>query len=310
MIAALLLLLTIPLHAGVVRAPVEMPHSFFSMDAGAAVPLLPSYLSVANPADALQLTAILQAAQASPTAVAVLAQVAQAAEVRGRPVVVEVVAMKESGTYNLDWGILSLRRGDMKDGPRANVSTLIHELQHMLQTQHDIPSDLLETELESYVVDFRVSREMNEKPKRGSYDARAQAAFKKGLEPFMSYLRKEYPEDAQLHKTRSRDYEARLRRGLETSTAKLERLKNERTAKKLVLDQMKNLRHSQDELKNYHQDSIAPLDAAISTMSRAVEWARKDIAVLVSPAARAKARAYARSVIRRARTYQKIFARD
>ncbi len=121
MIAALLLLLTIPLHAGVVRAPVEMPHSFFSMDAGAAVPLLPSYLSVANPADALQLTAILQAAQASPTAVAVLAQVAQAAEVRGRPVVVEVVAMKESGTYNLDWGILSLRHGDMKDGPRAHL---------------------------------------------------------------------------------------------------------------------------------------------------------------------------------------------
>ena len=300
MIAALLLLLTPIIHAGVVRAPITIGGLQISGASATPAPM-PSYLSVANPADAVQLAGILHAAQAAPTAVAVLASVARAAEVRGRPFVIEVVKMKESGTYNLDWGILSLRRGDLKDGPRANVATLIHELQHLLQTQHELPSNLLETELESYVVDFRVSREMNEKPKRGSYDERAQAAFKNGLEPFMDYLRKEYPEDAQLHKTRSRDYEAHLRRGLTASTAKLERLEKERTANVLVLEQMKNLGSSRDELKNYHQDTIAPLDAKISTTSRVVKWALKDIALLTSPELRTKARAYARSVIRRAR---------
>jgi hypothetical protein len=150
---------------------------------------------------------------------------------------------------------------------------------------------------------------MNEKPKRGSYDERAQAAFKNGLEPFMSYLRKEYPEDAQLHKTRSHDYEARLRRGLEKSTAKLERLDKERTAKIIVLEQMERLGHTRNQLNNYRQDAIAPLDAAISTMNRAIDWARKDIGILASPELRAKARAYARSVIRRARAFQKVFAR-
>lgn len=311
MIAAFLLLMTTAVHAGVVRAPAGIGGLPLTAASAAAAPMpsLPSYLSVANPADAVQLAGILHAAQASPTAVAVLAAVARAAEARGRPVVVEVVKMKESGTYNLDWGILSLRRRDLKDGPRANVSTLIHELQHLLQTQQELPSDLLETELESYVVDFRVSREMGEKPNPGSYDERAQAAFKEGLEPFMSYLRKEYPEDAQLHRTKSRDYEARLRRGLEKSTAKLERLGKERTAKILVLEQMERLGHTHNELNNYRQDAITPLDAKISTMNRAVEWARKDVAVLVSPDLRAKARAYARSVIRRARAFQKVFAR-
>jgi GNAT superfamily N-acetyltransferase len=312
MIAAIALLLTTAVHAGVVGAPVELGRLPFSAASSAAspMPVLPPYLSVANPADGALLAGIIQAAQASPTAVAVLAQVAQAAEVRGRPVVVEVLKMKESGTYNLDWGILSLRRRDMKDSPRANVSTLIHELQHLLQTQRqEIPSDLLETELEAYVVDFRVSRELNDKPKTGSYDARAQAAFKDGLEPFMGFLRKQYPEDAQLHKTKARDYENRLRDGLAESTAKLEGLEIERAERLRVLEQMRGLGHGESELTNYRQDAIAPLDAAIQTMNRAIEWARKDIAILASPETRAQARAYARSVIRRARAFQKIFSR-
>lgn len=311
MIAPLLLLLAGFAHAGVVRAPVELGR--LPMTAGvsfaAPMPALPPFLSVANPADAVLLSAVLREAQASPTAVAVLAQVAQAARERGRPVVVEVVKMKEAGTFNLDWGVLSLRRRDMRSGPRANVSTLIHELQHLLQTRYELPSDLLETELESYVVDFRVSREMGDTPRPGSYDARSQAAFKKGLEPFLAFLRKEYPEDAQLHKTRSKDYEARLRKGLETSTAKLERLKGEREERLRVLEQMKGLGHTESELSNYRQDAIGPLDAAISTMERAVSWAVRDIAILASPERRAAARAYARSVIRRARAFQKIFAR-
>lgn len=296
--APLALLLSLPLHAGVVRTPVAIGR----------LPL-PSYLSVADPADRAQIAGILRAASASPTAVAVLASAAQAAEARGRPIVVEVVRMRESGTYNLDWGILSLRRRDIKKNPRANVPTLIHELQHLLQTGLDVPSDLLETELEAYLVDFRVSRELDEKPKRGSYDARAQAKFKEGLEPFLGFLRKQYPEDAQLHKTRSRDYKNRLRANLETSRAAAAGLRKERKSRLLVLEQMRGLGHSNGELKAYRQDAIAPLDAAMQTLNRAIEWAKQDLAMLANPKTRAKARAYARSVIRRARAFQKVFSR-
>ena len=195
----------------------------------------------------------------------------------------------------------------MKDNPRANVSTLIHELQHLLQTQRELPSDLLETELESYILDFRVGREMGDKPRRGSYDERAQAAFKRGFEPFMEFLAKEYPEDAPMWKTRSRDYAARLRKGLSASEAKLDSLEKSRAERLRVLEQMRGLGHSEPELRNYRQDSIGPLDAAIQTMTRAVDWARADLAILADPATREQARAYARSVVRRARAYQKVF---
>lgn len=310
MIAALLLSLAGFAHAGVVRAPVGPVGLSASPTFVAPLPALPTFLNVANPADADLLAGVLREAQASPTAMAVLAQVSRVAEERGRPVVIEIVKIKESGTFNLDSGVLSLRRRDMKGAPRANVSTLIHELQHMLQTTRALPSDLLETELESYVVDFRVSREMRDIPKPGSFDARSQAAFKKGLEPFMEFLRKEYPENSQFHGTKSRAYEARLRKGLKTSTAKLERLRVERTERIQTLERMRELGHSADELSNYRQDTIGPLDGAIQTMERAVAWAVKDIEILSSPALRASARKYARSVVRRARAFQKVFSRD
>jgi len=311
MIGALLLLLTTTANAGVVRAPVEIARlsNAAAPAFSAPVPALPGYLSVANPADGVLLASIIQAAQASPAAVSVLAQVARAAEARGRPVVVEILKMKEAGTYNLDWGVLSLRRKDMSDSARENVSTVIHELEHLLQTQKNVPSDLLETELEAYVVDFRVQRELGVQPKPGSYDEKAQITFRSGLEPFMEYLRGQYPEDAQLHKTRSKAYEARLRRGLEGSVEELKRLSTDRTDRELVMTQMVRLGHSEVEIKNYAQDSIAPIDAAIQTLERAIAWSIKDIAIISSPESRARARGYARNVIRRARAFQKIFAR-
>ncbi len=312
MIAALLLLLASTAHAGVARAPAALGRLPLSAAATSvsAPPSLPPFLSVADPADGPRLAAVLQAAQASPTAVAVLARVARAAEARGRPVLVEVADMEEAGTWNLDWGILSLRRGDMNAAPRENVSTLIHELQHLLQTRPEIPSDLLETELEAFVVDFRVGRELGVRPAPGSHDARAQAAFREGLEPFLGYLRAQYPENAQLHKTRARAYEARLRAGLEASVSELERLSVERADRERVLDRMRALGHSRAEVEHYRQDAVAPIDADISAMRRAIGWAKADLAILADPAARARARAYARSVIRRARAFQKIFARD
>lgn len=315
MIAALLLLLTATVHAGVVRAPVLLgvPATLgappVSLTAGPSV--LPSYLSVANPADALKLSAVLQAAQASPTAMKVLAQVEQFVAERGHPVVVEVQRMKGGGAYSLDSGVLSLRRRDIdKDTPRANVALIIHELQHVLQTRHDLPSDLLETEVESYMVDFRIVRELGDVARPGSTDAKLQAKFKEGFAPFMDYLGKRYSEDSPLYKTKSLDYTHRLMRGLDKATAKLGQVEEERAERLRVLKQMGRLGHPQHELSAYKQDEIAPLDAKIGELWREIRWAQSDIVLMLNPERVAKARAYSRSVIRRMRAFQKIFARN
>lgn len=317
--AVLSLLLALPARSAVINAPAAAAASAGALGAVPLLPVpsigaqlapsLPSFLSVENPEDRVMLARIVEAAKASPTAAAVLARVEKAAAVRGRPLVVEVLKMKESGTYNLDWGIISLRRKDLADAPVENVPTIVHEMLHLLQTDElKVPSDLLETELEAYVVDFRVHRELGVTPAPGSYDARAQAAFKRGFEPFMRFLKTEYPEDASFWRTRSKDYESRLRKGLDASVAERAAVAAEREDRRRVLAQMERLGHGESELKTYHADSIAPLDTAIATLDRGIAWALKDLEVFASPETLKKARDYARGVVRKARAYQKRFA--
>ncbi|UPT74190.1 MAG: hypothetical protein M0D55_20650 [Elusimicrobiota bacterium] len=311
LVFAAALLLAAPAWCGVARSPAGIP-GLPASSVGAAGPYisaLPPYLSVANPADAVMLARVVNAAQASPTAVAVLAEAAKAAEQRGRPVVVEVVKMAESGTWNIDWGILSLRRKDLSRDPRANVATLIHELRHMLQAQADIPSDLLEAELDAYVVDFRVDRELGQKPTR-PYDKRAAAAFKQGLEPFMEFLRKEYPEDAAMWRTRSLAYRFRLEKQLFQAEASRAALAAKRAERAATLERMTNLGHAPSELENFRQDALAPIDSKLQTADRLIAWARRDLAIFSSPARLASARRYARNAIRRARAFQKRYSPD
>jgi hypothetical protein len=313
MIAALTLILAVGANAGVVRAPIVLgvPATLGAppVSLTGSGPVLPAYLSVANPADALKLSAVLQAAQASPTAMKVLAKVEAFAAERGRPIVIEVQKMKGGGAYSLDSGVLSLRRRDIdKDTPRANVSLIIHELQHVLQTARELPSDLLETEVESYMVDFRIQRELGDTPRPNSTDAKLQAKFKQGFEPFIEYLAKKYPEDSPFYKTKSRDYRERLEKGLEKSKKELAGLQAERAERLRVLKQLKTLDHPKREILAYRQDEIAPLDAKIAEAKRAVDWAIQDIALMLNPEKLAQARAYARSVIRRMKAYQPVFA--
>ena len=296
MLALLLSLLVAPVFAAAPRLAVPaVPRLEL------AAPALPAYLSVANRADAAWVAQVIQAAQASPTALRVLRGVEQAAAARGRPVVVEVASIKEAGTYNYDWDALSLRRKDMKDGPAAAVPTLIHELQHMLQKPLYVPSDLLETELEAYTVDFRTARELGLKPKKGSYDDRAHRAFKKGVPAFVKFLEKEYPEDQALYRRSTEEYSAKLEKQLARAEKQLARAKEERAEKKAVLAQMERLGQGAKERRNYKEDALGPVERLIDDLRRAREYALADLALLRDPAKRQAARRYARNVIRRAR---------
>ena len=311
--AALALLLAAPAFAVVIRAPAApaLPASCVVTPISAAPDAsLPSFLSVADPGGRIMLADIIRAAQASPTARRILNQAALTAQIRGRPLAVEIAPLKELGTYSYDTGVLSLSLHDINDNPQANVSTLMHELVHFMQRDLPLPSDLLETELEAYIVDFRVSHELGVKAPSDSFNASAQKELKKGFEPFMELLSAQYGEDALLWKTRSRAYEARLRSVLQRSSSKLKSLQTKRADKNRVLEQMRNMGQSESELDAYRDDALLPLDAAVKNLERALEWARKDLAVLADPETRRQARAYSHSVVRRARAFQKIFARD
>lgn len=310
MLSALLSLFLFTAHAADFRA-VEAPRGARAVPAApVAVPSLPSYLSVANPADRAWVAQIIQAAQASPTARKELLKVEQAVIARGRPVIVEVVKQPEAGAYNFDWDALSLRRKDQKYGAKASVSTLIHELRHFMQKDLPVPSDLLETEIESYVIDFKVMKELRDKPRRGSYDERAHNAFKKGVPEFVKFLEKEYPEDQAFYNRRTSQYRRETAKNLEEAKAERRALESQKRERLAVIEQMRSVGHPKTLIDQYREDTVDPLDAKLVDVRRAISWATKDLAMLASPDTRAAARRYARNVIRRARRFQKVFARS
>ena len=314
-VLALALFFAAPAPCVVVRAPAAppaaVPSSIVPAISAASGATLPSYLSVADQGDRTLLANILHAAQASPTAQSVLNRVALTAEAHGRPIAVEISKSESDlGAYSYDTGILTLNLQDVKGSPNANVATLIHELRHFMQRDIALPSDLLETEVDSYITDFRVSRELGYKQPSDDFNAYAQTILKKGLKPFMLALRKQYPEDAFLWSTPTRDYQARLHSIIEKNNSKLEKKKAERAKKMGIMEQMRGIGQPQSEIKAYRQDNLPKIDARIVSLSRAIQWARKDLAILSDSAALRKARAYARAVIRRARTLQKELARD
>jgi|CXWL01.1.fsa_nt_gi hypothetical protein len=313
-VASLLSLLAIPAPCGVVRAPTApaaLPASIVPTASAATASTLPSYLSVADPASRLQVAGILSAAQGSPTAHAVLKRVAQTAQAHGRPVVVEVSKSKNDlGAYSYDSAVLTLNLQDVGGNPNANVATLVHELVHYMQRDIKLPSDLLETEVESYITDFRVSQELGYKPPADDFNAALQKSMKRGFKPFMRTLHKQYPDNAFLWGTPTRDYQARLQSIIQESRPKLAEAVADRAAKKLVIDQMREIGQPQSEIKAYRQDNVPKIDARIVKYRRLIQWARKDLAILSDSKALRTARAYARSVVRRAREFQKEFTRN
>ena len=238
-----------------------------------------------------------------------LSRVELMAQTRGRPVVVEVSKSRSDlGAYSFDTGVLTVNL--VNGNPNANVATLGHELVHYLQQNMRLPSDLLETEVEAYITDFQISRELGYKQPRGEFNSAAQRNIKKGFGTFMRMLRKQYPEDASLWNTTTRDYKDRLHSIIKDSRAKLAAERDDLAKRKGTIEQMREAGYLKSEIKAYRQDNLPKIDARIVKFRRLIQWARKDLVVLSDPATLREARAYARSVVRRAREFQKKFAHN
>lgn len=104
--------------------------------------------------------AILGAAQASPTAMAVLDRAALLR--KERPI---AVSFKDTGR---DLGYFDYNRGDLvmsrryfgKGDPRRAVPTLVHEILHVAQHEARTPAEALERELEAHALTIRILDEL------------------------------------------------------------------------------------------------------------------------------------------------------
>lgn len=237
--------------------------------------------------------AVYAEAAKSPTALAVLTSLP-------KPVPLVIGPQKTGGYYDFDTGVAGIGSRHLLEAPVQTVPTLAHEATHAVQKARAVlPSDSFEMEVEAYIVDFKTHRELGIKPPRGTYDDRAQRAFKKGYDEFIAFLKKEYPRNV-----RYRDY-ARHLRGQEArvlaSRARLRRRLAERAAV------LKTLRGS--EAANYRAQYLLPVRKQLQENKALLGWVRSDLAIMDDPVRREAYRDEARRIRLRARAEQKKWAR-
>ncbi len=285
---------------------VALPPSVAAQTGLGSVPELPaSAVAVSRaivpalPEDAAWLSSVLETAQRSASARVVLADVAALAARRGQPVVVAALPTSEAGAFDWTDDVVWMRAGLKKKPLPAAAATLIHELRHVVQKEWALPFDAAELELDAYVVDFSVSRELGDKRPMDKYDARANRAFKGGVRSFQRFLQKEYPHDLWLG--RSVDtYAANVQALRAEEVASAERLRRRLEDKRKVARAMERAGYSARSLEAFAAAELRPLAARLEDLLSAIAWRDRDLELLSSPAARRRYADFARDARKRA----------
>jgi hypothetical protein len=267
-------------------------------------PRLPSYLDTPDPENAAWVASVVAEASRSKTGRAVLARLERLALERGRPVMVLVAPIGNSGEYAFDHEIVTMDSGH-KSHPAVDAAPVfIHELAHVLQLAQGLPVDAFEMELEAYIYQFRVSDELGFKPKRGTFHWSAYRRFKNDLDRFMAWLLKEYDGNLAITgKGSLSDYEAQLEQRHFEATGKLERLEKRAAAKRRVIERMAATGQPAQLIEQYRLDELAPLEEKLRVQKRELGWMERDLLLLRTPESRERYRRYAERVVRKARAY-------
>lgn len=318
--AAALLAAVLPLAAGpAFAAPRAFSPSLTrpSSPVMPAVPALPSSavpdapapaIVAAVPSDAAWLSRVLETAQTSRTARAVLRDVAELTARRGRPVAVTFSRESKGAAFDYDTDLVFIGTGVRKKPLTTGATALMHELRHVLQKEWGLPTDAIELELDAYMTDFAVGTELNDPIVPGSYDARAAKAFKRGVEPFLRFVQREYPDNIRVtgrgrgtveayveELSRLRALEAKDAHRLTGAIAKLAR----------VEEGMRRERYPESKIAAFHANEVAPLEKRLADLTSVLSWRDRDLALLATPEGRERFKAFARYARRRARAVHK-----
>lgn len=256
-----------------------------------------TFLVAAQPEHAGWLDRVVAAAQKSKTGRRVLRDAELLVGRQGRPIVVAVGEPRDWAAFDFDSQVLWMSRGALKKSARHGATTLVHEVRHAVQLGQGLP-DMFELELDAYMHDFRVAHELGDKALPGTYDAAARAAFRRGPEDFIKYLRKYYKNDVARH-GRAKEYAAELRASLASSLEAAERASRLLGRRLEVLDAMRKADYPAAALDAYHQESVAPVVRRMAAIERSIFWAKRDLALHEDARSRKRAAAFARRAVKR-----------
>lgn len=270
---------------------------------------LPEYLTVADSADRARVAAAVRAAERSPTAKRVLGAVARLAAAQGRPVPVYIGGTL-GGEFDYDTEVVGIGKRYRGRSPSAMATVLVHELQHVLQKSKGLPGDALELELEAYLIDFTVHRELGVKPRPGSWDERAQAKFAEGVKPFMTWLLKEYGDNIPLIGSSVDAYDAVLAEHQKKAERAIARHSKSLAKTQAILADMERTGQRPAAIAAYRDGVVAGFAGKLREAQVALDWAKRDRALLRRPVSRKRYQDFARRVHARAKALQKKWAAE
>jgi hypothetical protein len=221
---------------------------------------------------------------------------------RGVPVLVDVKPIGNNGEFRYDSDLLVMDSGHLKLDPFQSAPILAHELQHVVQRAQGLPADALELEIESYAVESRVWSELGVEPKAGTFARDARARIRKNVPEFVKWLGEQYKSNIPLYGSTVDAYIARLEQKLAVAKRAEARTLRKRAAVERVLESMRANGLSDEAVAAHRRDDLEPLDRSLRDGANNRRWLERDLLRLSDPASRAGFRAYARGVIRLARS--------
>lgn len=269
---------------------------------------LPASLSVADPKDSAWLASVVAAASESKTGRRVLKQIDALLKKRGRPLTMVVTTLgANNGEYVYDWEMVRMGAHYRKGEPAAAAPILIHELLHVVQKEHGLPTDALELELEAFAVTLMVYHELGLPLPPRSFEKEVDKNFRKPLAEYVDWLAERYPANLSIRDSLEH-YTAALEERVEEEEASLARLETRLAKQQAIIKGMRDSGQPEESTRSYEADLLGPIKLQIKDNLASLKWAQRDLDLLSSPEGLARYRAYYRRVMSLLRRYHKTYA--
>lgn len=263
---------------------------------------LGSGLHMARPEHDSWLDMVVGVLSGSRTGRRVLRDIDALAAKRGRPVMLDVKAIGNNGEFRYDSDLLVMDSAHLKRDPFQSAPILAHELQHVLQRAMELPVDALELEIESYTVESRVWSELGVEPEMGSFARMARQRLLKDAPGFVKWLGEQYKNNIALYGSTMDAYVARLEKNLARAKRAEAQTRRKMAAVERVMESMRANGMSEEAIAAHRREDLEPLERSLRDSAVNRGWIERDLLRLKEPAIRDAFRAYARGVMRRARS--------
>jgi len=221
---------------------------------------------------------------------------------RGVPILLDVKPIGNNGEFRYDSDLLIMDFGHLKRDPYQSAPILAHELQHVLQRALELPADALELEIESYTVESRVWTELGVEPDAGTFARDARKRLSKDLPGFVKWLGEQYKNNIPLYGSTMDAYTERLESNLAAAKKAEAKTRRKIAAIHRVLESMRKNGMSEEAVAAHAREDLEPLERSLRDGAVNRGWVERDLLRLKEPIRAASFRAYARGVIRRARS--------